>query len=78
MRYMKTMPSTEFRKTYTRETVVVDVHSNGHLIGWWVPAQALPEFEERLNYVQKRFVNSGPPNPGFNSRPFTPAPKTHR
>ena len=75
MRYMKTMPSAEFRKTYTRETVVVDVHSNGHLIGWWVPAQALPEFEERLNYVQKRFVQQWPTEPRLQLPPVTPAPK---
>jgi hypothetical protein len=34
---MKTMPSSEFRKTFARLEEVVHVTVNGHVIGTWTP-----------------------------------------
>jgi hypothetical protein len=68
---MDTMPSAEFRKTYSKLIVPTKVTVNGHAIGMWIPTT--PDVD------LQRITESPAPAPvevrGFNSRPFTPVPK---
>ena len=39
---MKTLPSSEFKRTYPRLTEETEVTANGHVIGVWVPRTGSP------------------------------------
>ena len=79
---MKAITSTEFRKVYhtLHEETIVTV--NGHPIGTWRPSAGaiildqLP-FDEATALLKEDgpLFLSGPPE-RFNTRPFTPVPKS--
>jgi hypothetical protein len=76
---MNELPSSEFRKTFARLTEPTMVTVNGHRIGMWAPIQVLDEVMDRAKVRPE-----SPFDPmaqldirrSFNSKPFTPAPKT--
>ena len=62
MRYMKTISSAEFRKTYQRLEEEVEVTANGHAIGVWRPITTLLAVERdtgdpttRVAYIEGRY-----------------------
>jgi hypothetical protein len=76
---MDTISSAEFRKTYAKLTEATIVTVNGHAIGVWNPSGA-----KGIAAVRDW---EGPTNPlreirkaeaEFNTRPFTPVPKTRK
>lgn len=78
---MDVLPSTEFRKTYAKLTEVTIVTVNGHPIGEWHPASRAFEraIEEARPLLQEKARQLGAIAESverFNSRPFTPVPKT--
>ncbi len=68
---MNDLPSTEFRKAFARLTEPTTVSVHGHVIGTYVPTGSA---------VDGRYVDAIRPGEpavgGFNTRPFTPAPKS--
>jgi hypothetical protein len=79
---MDTMPSAEFRKVYAKLKATTVVTVNGHPIGQWVPTpNAIDDDLDRL--IEQAASEGRTPKhqfgtqtPAFNTRPFTPVPKT--
>jgi hypothetical protein len=75
---MDKMPSTQFRKTFSRLTDATTVTVNGHIIGEWVPVrtaryQTVQEVKATLAAVRRDVDEVAAER--FNTRPFTPVPK---
>ena len=80
---MDTIPSSKFRKRYASLTTRTEVTVNGHVIGTWVPRAAIRE-EWREALRADSSLNSRPvqdfleTEERFNTRPFTPVPKSRK
>jgi hypothetical protein len=82
---MSTIPSAEFRKTYAKLAEPTVVTVNGHPIGVWTPTpgndESLVPVEDppqSLIPIAVREQVAQALDPRFNTRPFTPVPKSRK
>lgn len=64
---MKTIPSSEFRKTYSQITEPVVVTVMGHPIGEWKPYVLTPQLRSETIHLDN-----------LEARPFRPVPKPRK
>jgi DNA-binding beta-propeller fold protein YncE len=73
---MDTISSAEFRKRYAKLTQPTRVTVLGRVIGEWRPANVAVESDNPVVYEHTFGPDDGPPLKAFNSKPFTPVPKS--
>ncbi len=78
---MDVLPSTQFRKQFSRLTEPTHVTVNGHVIGEWVPVhhpryQTVQEVKATIAEVRRDVEAVAAER--FSTRPFTPVPKVKK
>ena len=74
---MDEMPSARFRREYAKLTQATTVTVNGHMIGIWIPrGGAAHHIDLSAHVVPEGQFSKTLRERGFNSRPFTPVPKS--